>query len=48
MTLHQLASQASRDVQDLAAYADHDQFTACCDQMPGEIVLRRRMASRGN
>ncbi|WP_193747610.1 hypothetical protein [Leisingera sp. ANG-M7] len=48
LTLYQLAKQASRDVQDLAAYVDHDQLPACYDQMSGEIVLCRQMASRGN
>ncbi|WP_264212790.1 caspase family protein [Leisingera thetidis] len=48
MTLHQLAKQVRRDVQDLAATVNHDQFPAYYDQMSGEMVLRRQMAAQGN
>ncbi|NSY37523.1 caspase family protein [Leisingera sp. ANG59] len=48
MTLHQLAKQVRRDVQDLAATVNHDQFPAYYDQMSGEMVLRRQVAAQGN
>ncbi|OBY26054.1 caspase family protein [Leisingera sp. JC1] len=48
MTLHQLAKQVRRDVQDLAATVNHDQFPAYYDQMSGEMVLRRQLAVQGN
>ncbi|MFY0311603.1 caspase family protein [Leisingera sp. D0M16] len=48
MTLHQLAKQVRRDVQELAATVNHDQFPAYYDQMSGEMVLRRQMAAQGN
>ncbi|AHD01557.1 caspase family protein [Leisingera methylohalidivorans] len=48
MTLHQLAKQVRRDVQDLAATVNHDQFPAYYDQMSGEMVLRRQLATQGN
>ncbi|WP_291729604.1 caspase family protein [Leisingera sp. F5] len=48
MTLHQLAKQVRRDVQDLAATVNHDQFPAYYDQMSGEMVLRRQLAAQGN
>lgn len=48
MTLHQLAKQVRRDVQDLAASVNHDQFPAYYDQMSGDMVLRRQVAAQGN
>ncbi|WP_052249059.1 caspase family protein [Leisingera sp. ANG-Vp] len=48
MTLHQLAKQVRRDVQDLAASVNHDQFPAYYDQMSGDMVLRRQIAAQGN
>lgn len=48
MTLHQLAKQVRRDVQDLAATVNHDQFPAYYDQMSGEMVLRRQLSAQGN
>ncbi|MBY6056825.1 caspase family protein [Leisingera daeponensis] len=48
MTLHQLAKHVRRDVQDLAATVNHDQFPAYYDQMSGEMVLRRHRAAHGN
>jgi len=45
MTLHQLAKQVRRDVQNLASTANHDQFPAYYDQMSGDLFLARTTAS---
>lgn len=44
MTLHQLAKQVRRDVQNLAATVNHDQFPAYYDQMSGDLFLARTAA----
>lgn len=41
MTLHQLAKQVRRDVQNLASTVNHDQFPAYYDQMSGDLFLAR-------
>lgn len=45
MTLHQLAKQVRRDVQNLASTVNHDQFPAYYDQMSGDLFLARTAAS---
>ncbi|AZV79358.1 peptidase C14 [Parasedimentitalea marina] len=45
MSLHQLAKQVRRDVQDLASTVNHDQFPAYYDQMSGDLFLARTSAA---
>jgi uncharacterized caspase-like protein len=48
MSLHQLAKQVRRDVQDLASTVNHDQFPAYYDQMSGDLFLARTAAVSDN
>lgn len=48
MSLHQLAKQVRRDVQDLASTVNHDQFPAYYDQMSGDLFLARTTAVSNN
>ena len=48
MSLHQLAKQVRRDVQDLASTVNHDQFPAYYDQMSGDLFLARTAVVSNN